>query len=106
MLSIVSALSGSSKRALVLISLIIVVTIVDSQFVNAFYGTSLGSPGNLHVLLFISFTIVASVINIILLLFVKRNELQSKTTRSLLFRVAYIGTSSVQYSILVVLLVI
>jgi hypothetical protein len=51
MLSIISAVSGSSKHALALISFIVVVTIVDSQFINIFYGTDLGSPGNLHLLL-------------------------------------------------------
>ena len=72
MMSIVSTISGS-KQAL-LISLIVVIAIVDSQFINIFYGTDLGTPGNLHLLLFVSFAIVASVINTILLRFVKRNE--------------------------------
>lgn len=102
--SIVNSISDS-KRALVLISVIVVVTVVDSQFVNSFYGTELRIPGNLHLLLFVSFAIVASVINIILLLFVKRNDIQARTTRSLLFRIAYILTSAVQYAILAVLLV-
>jgi hypothetical protein len=35
MLSVVSAISGSSKHALVLISLIVIVTIVDSQFIHS-----------------------------------------------------------------------
>ncbi|MFZ0328299.1 MAG: hypothetical protein WBP64_04330 [Nitrososphaeraceae archaeon] len=73
MMSIVSTISGS-KQALILISLIVVIAIVDSQFINIFYGTDLGTPGNLHLLLFVSFAIVASVINTILLRFVKRNE--------------------------------
>ena len=38
MVSIISTVIGSSKHALVLISLIVVVTIVDSQFINIFYG--------------------------------------------------------------------
>ena len=76
MLSIVSTLSGS-KQALILISLIVVLTVVDSQFINIFYGTDLGTPGNLHLLLFVSFVIVASIINTILLLFVKRNDVHS-----------------------------
>jgi hypothetical protein len=106
MLSIVSAIGGSSKRALVLISLIVVVTIVDSQFINFFYGTDLGTPGNLHLLLFVSFVILASVINTILLLFAKRNDIKARTSRPLLFRVAYIGTSAVQYAISLVLFII
>ena len=102
MVSIVSTLS-SSKQALILISLIVVLTIVDSQFINIFYGTDLGTPGNLHLLLYASFVIVTSIINTILLLFVKRNDVHSTTSRSLLFRTAYIGTSIVQYTILLIL---
>ena len=102
MVSIVSTLS-SSKQALILISLIVVLTIVDSQFINIFYGTDLGTPGNLHLLLYASFVIVTSIINTILLLFVKRNDIYSTTSRPLLFRVAYIGTSIVQYTILLIL---
>jgi hypothetical protein len=104
MLSIVNVLSGS-KQALVLVSLIVVLTIVDSQFINIFYGTDLRTPGNLHLLLFASFVIVASIINTILLLFVKRNDVHSTTSRSLLFRAAYIGTSIVQYTISLILFI-
>ena len=104
MLSIVSTLSGS-KQALILISLIVVLTIVDSQFINIFYGTDLGTPSNLHLLLFASFVIVASIINTILLLFAKRNDIYSTTSRPLLFRVAYIGTSIAQYTISLVLFI-
>jgi hypothetical protein len=104
MLSVISALS-SSKQALVLILLLVVVTIVDSQFINIFYGTDLGTPGNLHLLLFVSFVIVTSIINTILLLFAKRNDIYSTTSRPLLFRVAYIGTSIVQYTISVILFI-
>ena len=77
----------------------IIVTIVDTQFINIFYGTDLGTPGNLHLFLFVSFVIVALIINTILLLFVKRNDIHSTTSRSLLFRAVYIGTSIVQYTI-------
>jgi hypothetical protein len=105
MLSIVSTLSGS-KQALILISLIVVLTIVDSQFINIFYGTDLGTPSNLHLLLFASFVIVASIINTILLLFTKRNDIHSTTIRPLLFRIAYIGTSIVQYTISLILFII
>lgn len=79
---------GSSKRALIFISLIVVITIVDSQFVNAFYGTNLGTPGSNHLLLYTSLVIMVSLITTILLL---------------LFRVAYIGTSIVQYAIIAIL---
>src|ERR687889_1810966 len=105
MLSIVSALSGS-KQVLVLISLMIIVTIVDTQFINIFYGTDLGTPGNLHLLLYASFVIVASIINTILLLFAKRNDVHSTTSRSWLFRASYIGTSIVQYTISLILFII
>jgi hypothetical protein len=106
MTSILSTTAGSSKRALVLISVIFALTIMDSQFINAFYGTSsLGSPGNLHLLVFISFAIIAAIINTVLLLFVKRNDIQSRTTRSSLFRLAYIAALVVQYAILTVLIV-
>src|ERR671920_21755 len=104
MLSVVSALSGS-KQVLVLILLIVVLTIVDSQFINIFYGTELGTPGNLHLLLFASFVIVASIINTILLLFTKRNDIYSTTSRPVMFRVAYISTSIVQYTISLVLFI-
>ena len=104
MLSIVNALSGN-KQALIVISLMVVVTIVDSQFINIFYGTELGTPGNLHLLLFVSFVIVNSIINTILLLFAKRNDIHSTTIRPLLFRVAYIGTSIVQYTISLILFI-
>ena len=67
------------------------ITIVDSQFVNAFYGTNLGTPGSNHLLLYTSLVIIVSIINTILLLFVKRNDIHTKNGRLLLFRVAYIG---------------
>jgi hypothetical protein len=83
-----------------------VITIIDSQFINAFYGTNLGNPSNFHLLLFISVVIIASVINTILLHFAKRNDAPATTSRPLLFRLAYIGTSAVQYAICLVLLII
>jgi hypothetical protein len=104
MLSIIGALS-SSKQALIMISLIVVVTVVDSQFINVFYGTDLGTPGNLHLLLFVSFAIITLIINTILLLFAKRNDIQATTSRPLLFKIAYIGTSAVQYTISLVMFI-
>jgi hypothetical protein len=103
MAAMFSTVSGSSKRALVLISVIVIITIVDSQFVNTFYGTNLGSPGNLHLLLFISLTVISAIVNTALLLFVKRNNIQSRTTRTSLFKLAYITALAVQYAILAVL---
>jgi hypothetical protein len=101
--SILNTTVGSSKRALIFISLIVVVSIVDSQFINAFYATNLGSPGNYHLVLFVSIVIIASIINAILMLYTKRNDIHATTSRPLLFRVAYIGTSSVQYAIIAIL---
>jgi uncharacterized membrane protein len=81
MTSIFSTVVGSSKRALVFISLIVVITVVDSQFINLFYGTNLETPGNYHLLLFISLVIIVSIINIILILFAKRNDIHATTSR-------------------------
>jgi uncharacterized membrane protein YhaH (DUF805 family) len=91
--------------ALILISLIVILTIADSQFINIFYGSDLGTPGNLHLLLFVSFVVVASIINTILMLFAKRNDIQATTSRPLLFKIAHIGTSAVQYTILLILFI-
>jgi len=96
---------SSSKQALVLIILIAVITIVDSQFINLFYGTNLGTPGKLHLLLFVSFVILASVINTMLLLYAKRLDIQAKTSRALLFGFAYTATSAVQYAISMILFI-
>jgi hypothetical protein len=105
MISTLNAAVGSSKRALIFISFIVMITIIDSQFVNAFYGTNLGTPGRNHLLLYTSLVIMVSLINIILLLFVKRNDIRMTNSRLLLFRVAYIGTSIVQYAIIFILAV-
>ena len=94
---------SSSKRALVLMLLISMVTIIDSQFVNTFYGTNLGSPGNFHLLLFVSFVIVASIINSSLLLFTRKKHINARTQRTALFRASYVATSIVQCAILLVL---
>jgi len=104
MLSILRSVSGS-KLALVLVSVVVILTVVDSQFIKVFYGTDFGTPGALHMLLFVSFVIIASIINIILLLFAKANDVQARTGRSLLFRVAYTGTSVSQYSISLILVI-
>jgi hypothetical protein len=97
---------GSSKQTLILISIIVVVTIVDSQLINIFYGTDLDTPGDLHMLLFVALLIIASIISTTILLFVKRNDIHARTTRPSLFKAAYVGTSAVQYSILLILLII
>jgi hypothetical protein len=104
MLSILKSVSGS-KLALVLVSVVVFLTVVDSQFIKVFYGTDFGTPGALHMLLFVSFVIIASIINIILLLFAKVNEFQARRSKTLLFRIAYTGTSIVQYSISLILVI-
>lgn len=105
MASMLSTTIGSSKRAIIFISLITVAAIVDSQFVNAFYGTNLGTPGNDHLLMFTSLVIIVSIINSILLLYTKRNDIHATSSRPLLFKLAYIGTSAVQYAITAILVI-
>jgi hypothetical protein len=104
MLFILKSVSGS-KLALVLVSVVVILTVVDSQFIKVFYGTDFGTPGALHMLLFVSFVIIASIINIILLLFAKVNDFQARSSKTLLFRIAYTGTSIVQYSISLILVI-
>jgi hypothetical protein len=105
MLSILSAVSGG-KTTVILISLMVVITVVDSQFIKVFYGTDLGTPGDLHLILFLSFVIVASIINIVFMIAGKSHHGQSRTSRPLLFRVSYIGTSLVQYTILLIMFIV
>ena len=104
MLSILKSVSGS-KLVLVLVSVVVFLTVVDSQFIKVFYGTDFGTLGALHMLLFVSFVIIASIINIILLLFAKVNDFQARSSKTLLFRIAYTGTSIVQYSISLILVI-
>ena len=104
MMSIASVIGGS-KQALIIISIIFIISIVDSQFVNTFYGTDLDTPGNPHLVLFISLVIIVSVINIVLLFFVKSNHLLDRTSRPLLLKIAYGITSIVQYTTLLLLFI-
>ena len=104
MMSIASVIGGS-KQALIIISIIFIISIVDSQFVNTFYGTDLDTPGNPHLVLFISFVIIVSVINIVLLFFVKSNHLLDRTSRPILLKIAYGITSIVQYTTLLLLFI-
>ena len=104
MMSIASVIGGS-KQALIIISIIFIISIVDSQFVNTFYGTDLDTPGNPHLVLFISLVIIVSVINIVLLFFVKSNHLLDRTSRPILLKIAYGITSIVQYTTLLLLFI-
>jgi len=105
MLSILSAVSGG-KSTVILISLMVVITVVDSQFIKVFYGTDFGTPSDLHLILFLSFVIVASIINIVFILAGKSHHEQSRTGRPLLFRVSCLGTSLVQYTILLIMFIV
>jgi uncharacterized membrane protein YhaH (DUF805 family) len=100
------SVTGSVKQAAILISLIIVITVVDSQFINVFYATDFGTPSNMHLLLFVSFVILASITNTMLLLSVNRHDIQARISRRFLFRIAYIGTLGVQYTLLLIMLII
>jgi hypothetical protein len=58
--------TGSTKRVLILISLIATFSAIDSQLIRLSYGTALGLPDNFHLLLFTGLTIAISSINTIL----------------------------------------
>lgn len=104
MMSIANVTTGS-KQALVMISAILTISIVDSQFVNTFYGTNLDTPGNPHLVLFISFVVVASFINVVLMFFMKSNRLLNRTSRPKLLKIAFIITCIVQFSMLLLLFI-
>ncbi len=95
LLSIPSAVSGN-KFTIILISLITIITALDSQFIRIFYATDLGTPGNFQFLLFVSFALFASIITIALIRFTKSNDTHARSSRPLLFRTAYICAFGVQ----------
>jgi hypothetical protein len=101
----VASILSEGKQALILISIIFIISIVDSQFVNTFYGTDLDTPGTPHLVLFISLVIIVSVINIVLLFFVKSNHLLDRTSRPILLKIAYAITSIIQYTTLLLLFI-
>ncbi|NAL77857.1 hypothetical protein DYY65_06375 [Nitrososphaera sp. AFS] len=94
-----------NKFAIVLVSLIVVVTTVDSQFIRVFYPTQLGNPGVLHLSLFIVLVVVASIISVYLLRFTKRNDSEARRARPLLFKTAFISTLCAQIAISFILFV-
>jgi hypothetical protein len=96
----------SIATALGLIFVIVILTIVDSQFVNVFYDTGLATPGNFHFLLFLLLVVASLSINAIILGFVRRTNIQKTSSRQLLHWVTFIGTVGVQYATVVILLVI
>ena len=90
---------GAIGGATLFISLIVGVAIVDSQFINIFYGTELSYPGTLHLSLFILFVIAASVANIVLLLFLNTGDFPIVVNRGFL-KIISLTTSAVQYTIM------
>src|SRR5215467_12015899 len=102
MLSILNIISGS-KFSLLLVSLIAISTIIDSQFIRLFYTTDLGTPGNFHSLLFVSLVLFASIINILFIRFAKSNDTQARSSRPLLFRTAYLCTIGAQIVVLLIM---
>src|SRR5215831_8818472 len=95
---------GTIGGAILFISLIVSIAIVDSQFINIFYGTELTNPGNLHLSLFIFFTIAASVANVVLLLFLKSGDFPIVVNKGFL-KIIYLTTSVVQYTIILSLFI-
>ena len=105
MLRILNIVSDS-KFTLFLISLIVIFTVIDSQFIRVFYGTDLGTPGNFQFLLFVSLVIFASIINIVFIRFAKINDTQARSSRPLLFRTVYICTFGAQIAVLLIMYVV
>lgn len=102
MLSILNIVSGS-KFSLLLVSLIAISSVIDSQFIRLFYTTDLGTPGNFHFLLFVSLVLFASIVNIVFIRFAKSNDTQARSSRPLLFRTAYISTIGAQTAVLLIM---
>ena len=71
---LVPVITGSSRRALLLISAIVILIIADIQFVSFTYGSNLEIPSSLHLYLFTISTIAISAICILLLLAVKSHD--------------------------------
>lgn len=94
--------TSSSKFALLLISIILIITIMDSQFIRVFYGTNLGNPGDLQFSLFVVLVLIASIISMLLLRFAKRIDRQAQGSRPRLFRTAFISTFCAQIAIFLI----
>ena len=88
-----------------LISVMAIVTIIDSQFIKVFYGTDFELLVLCICYCLYRLLIIASIIIIIILLFVKSNDFQARSSKTLLFRIAYTGTSIVQYSISLIIVI-
>jgi hypothetical protein len=96
----------NSNWALITISIVVILTVLHSEFIKLFYGTNLDNPGSFHLSLFLTFIIIVSAINIACLRFVRINDIEARTSRSVVFRIAYSGTIIIQYGILVILILI
>jgi hypothetical protein len=101
---LIPMITGSSKRALLLISIIVILIIGDIQFVGFTYGSNLEIPSGFHLSLFTISTIAVSTICMLLLLVVKSYDSMTRIRRPRLSRAAYLGTLIVQLSILSILL--
>lgn len=101
---LIPVITGSSRRALLLISAIVILIIADIQFVSFTYGSNLEIPSSFHLYLFMISTIAVSAICILLLLAVKSHDSMTRIKRPRLSRVAYAGTLLVQISILLILI--
>jgi hypothetical protein len=104
LLSAISPISNV-QQSLVLIALIAIITMVDSQFINVFYRTNLGTPDDFHMSLFVLFVALALVIDTILLSLVKRADRRQRTFGHIPLNVTYIGTIVIQYAMFVILFV-
>jgi hypothetical protein len=70
-----------SKWAFITISLVVILTVVDSEFIKLFYGTDLDAPGSYHLSLFLTFVIITSIINVTCLRYVRINDTEARTSR-------------------------
>lgn len=105
MLSLISK-AGEIKTALILITVVLVITLVDSQFIRVFYPTELGNPGPLQFYLFVVLVVIASFISMCLLRFTKRNDVEARSSRPVLFKTAFISTLCAQIAISLILFVV
>ena len=92
-----------SKWAFITISIVVILTVMDSEFIKLFYGTDLDAPDSFHLSLFSTFVIITSIINVTCLRYVRINDTEARTSRPVVFRIAYSGTIIIQYGILAIL---
>lgn len=88
------------KQAIVFVSVIAIITVIDSQFINFFYRTSLGIPSDLNESLFVAFVILTIIISTMLLWLGRSTNISTR-----ILKITYAGTVVVQYLILGTLIV-